>query len=62
MKLLEKSNLHLLNFIRFAQVFSDFEIVYTLCRQFTWSHFRTLIYIKDDLKREFYIEMKKPIR
>jgi len=57
MKLLEKSNLHLLNFIRFAQVFSDFEIVYTLCRQFTWSHFRILIYLKDDLKREFYITM-----
>ena len=52
-----KSNL--LHFIRFSEIFLDKGIVYTLCRLFSWSHFRILMYIKDDLKREFYIEMCK---
>jgi len=30
-----------------------------LSRQLTWTHFRTLIYIKDDLSRNFYLEMCK---
>lgn len=43
--------------VKFAQVFSDIEILQTLCAKLSWSHFRQLIYIEDDLKREFYIEM-----
>jgi predicted nuclease of restriction endonuclease-like (RecB) superfamily len=45
------------NMIHFAEVFSDEQIVSTLWRQFTWSHFRELMYIKEPLKREFYIEI-----
>jgi predicted nuclease of restriction endonuclease-like (RecB) superfamily len=49
----------LMQFIKFVEMFSDNSIVYTLCTQFTWSHIRIIIYIKDDLKRDFYIEMCK---
>ncbi len=45
------------NMIHFAEIFSDEQIVSTLWRQFTWSHFREFIYIKEPLKREFYIEI-----
>lgn len=33
------------------------EIVDTVCRQLSWSHLKLLIYIDDDLKRSFYLEM-----
>ena len=45
--------------IRFAEVFSDFEIVHTLCSQLSWSHLRLIIPMEDTLKRDFYIEMCK---
>jgi predicted nuclease of restriction endonuclease-like (RecB) superfamily len=45
--------------LRLAQTFPSDQIVYTLCRQFSWSHLRLLIYIDDPLKREFYIEIGK---
>jgi len=45
--------------MRFAEVFSDVEIVYTLCRQLTWSHLRIIFFIDNELKRQFYIEMCK---
>ncbi|MBK6520464.1 MAG: DUF1016 family protein [Polyangiaceae bacterium] len=50
----EKSIRHML---RFAQVFPEAAIVAALRRQLTWSHFKQLIYIPDDLKRTFYAEM-----
>ncbi len=43
--------------IRFAEAFTDFQIVSALRRQLTWTHFRQLIYFDDDLKRDFYAEM-----
>ncbi len=43
--------------IHFAEVFPDEQIVSTLWRQLTWSHFREIIYLKDELKRQFYVEM-----
>jgi predicted nuclease of restriction endonuclease-like (RecB) superfamily len=43
--------------IRFAEVFPDEEIVSTLWRQLSWSHFREIIYRKDPLQREFYAQM-----
>ncbi|HEY9788666.1 MAG TPA: DUF1016 N-terminal domain-containing protein [Candidatus Obscuribacterales bacterium] len=33
------------------------EIVYTLSRQLGWSHFRQIMYLKDELRRQFYAEM-----
>ena len=50
----EKSLHHM---IRFADAFPDAEIVSTLRRQLSWSHFKQLIYIPDELKRDFYAEM-----
>lgn len=43
--------------IRFANIFPDFQKVSTLSRQLSWSHFKELIYFKDDIKLKFYIDM-----
>ena len=43
--------------LRFAETFKEKEIVYALSRQLTWTHFRTLLYIENELSREFYAEM-----
>ena len=45
--------------LHFADIFSDFSIVSTLWRQLSWSHLKTVMYIEDALKREFYVEMCK---
>lgn len=50
----EKSLRHM---IRFAEAFNDEAIVSALRRQLTWTHFKALAYIQDDLKRDFYAEM-----
>lgn len=50
-----EKNLH--HLIRFADAFPDGEIVYALSRQLSWTHFRSLIYLDDPRKREFYAEM-----
>jgi DUF1016 N-terminal domain len=51
---LEKS---LWRMIQFAEVFPEEQIVVSLIRQLSWSHFRLLIPIKDTDKRDFYAEM-----
>lgn len=51
------STKNLRHMLRFAEIFKDEVIVYALSRQLSWTHFRTLIYIEDPLKREFYLEM-----
>lgn len=43
--------------LRAAETFPDEQIVYTLCRQFSWSHLRILMYVEDQLKRDFYMEI-----
>lgn len=45
--------------MQFASVFVDEQIVYALRRQLSWSHLRSIIYMEDPLKREFYIQMCK---
>ena len=50
-----KRNLH--SFIKLNTVFQDITIVHTVCAQLSWSHIRTLIYIENSIKREFYIQM-----
>lgn len=47
----------LLHCLRCAETFSEDEIVYAVRRQFSWTHIRTLCYIKDPLERQFYMEM-----
>lgn len=43
--------------LRFNETFSDAEIVSTLSKQLSWSHFVEIIPIADSLKRNFYTEM-----
>lgn len=48
---------NLANMVRFAEVFRDREIVVSLIRELTWTHFIALIPLKDTLQRDFYAEM-----
>lgn len=51
------SEKHLRQMMRFAEVFPDEKIVYTVCRQLTWSHIRLLVSMEEKLQREFYASM-----
>lgn len=41
----------------FAHSFPDFEILATLSRHLSWSHFISIIPLKDHIQREYYAEM-----
>jgi predicted nuclease of restriction endonuclease-like (RecB) superfamily len=43
--------------LHFSEIFPDEQIVSALRRQLSWTHIKTLIYIDDPLKRDFYIQM-----
>jgi len=51
------SEKQLRHFVHFAETFPDSEIVSALGRQLSWTHLKTLMYVDDDLKRDFYIEL-----
>ena len=51
------SKRNLFQMIKFAEEFPDIEIVHALRTQLSWTHFRYLIAIDDELKRNFYITM-----
>ncbi len=40
--------------LQFNEIFPDFEIVASVMRQISWTHFTLLIPIKTDLERDFY--------
>ncbi len=48
---------NLFRMIQFSEVFPDEQIVVTLSRQLSWSHFLAILPLKDQLKRDFYAEM-----
>ncbi len=48
---------NLRHMVRFAEVYPDEKIVSALRRQLGWTHFKTIIYIDDPLKRDFYAQM-----
>ncbi|WP_394774164.1 YhcG family protein [Flavobacterium sp.] len=48
---------NLQSFIKLNAAIEDFTILHTLCAKLTWSHIRILIYIENNIKREFYIQM-----
>jgi len=50
---------YLRKMMHFAEVFSDFQIVASLMRQLSWTHFTVIIYLKTDLEREFYAQMTR---
>jgi len=43
--------------LRSAETFSEELIVSAARRQLGWTHLKTIMYLKDDLRREFYIEI-----
>jgi len=43
--------------VRFAERFPDVQIVATVWQQLSWSHWREIIAIDDELKRDFYTQM-----
>ena len=43
--------------LRTAETFQDREIFYALSRELSWTHIRSIIYIDEPLKRDFYIEL-----
>lgn len=43
--------------LRSAETFSEELILSAVRRQLGWTHLRTIMYLKDDLQRQFYIEM-----
>lgn len=50
---------NLRHMMKFYEIFGDIEIVSTLSRQLSWSHFKEFIYLQDKLKIEFYTQMCK---
>jgi predicted nuclease of restriction endonuclease-like (RecB) superfamily len=42
-----------------AEVFADEQIIYTLSRELSWSHFVEILPLKDQLMRDFYAEMSR---
>ena len=43
--------------VQFAEVYPDEEIVVSLIRQLSWTHFLVLLPVKDPLARDFYAQM-----
>jgi predicted nuclease of restriction endonuclease-like (RecB) superfamily len=43
--------------VQFAQGFPNQQIVVSLIRQLTWTHFLALVPLKDPLRRDFYAEL-----
>lgn len=43
--------------IQFAELFPEEQIVVSLIRQLSWSHFMEILPIQESIKREFYIQM-----
>lgn len=48
---------YLRRMIQFAEIFPEKEIVVSLIRHLSWTHFIAIIPLKEPLKREFYAEM-----
>ena len=48
---------NLRHFVKLAETFADREKVYALRRELSWTHLRTLMYLDDEVKRQFYLEM-----
>ena len=43
--------------LRSAETFSEEQILYAVSRKLSWTHIRTIMYLKDDLQRDFYLQM-----
>ena len=50
---------NLTNATEVARLYPEEEIIHALSEQLTWTHLRTLVYIKDELKRDFYLQLTR---
>ncbi len=50
------SDKNLRHMLRFAEVFPDPAILQSLNAKLSWTHFKSIIYLDDPLKRDFYAE------
>jgi predicted nuclease of restriction endonuclease-like (RecB) superfamily len=48
---------HIRHCLRIAETFQSKENFYALSRELSWTHLRTIMYLDDELKRSFYIEI-----
>ena len=55
----EMSVAHLWNCRQFYTVFPSKEILYTLCRELSWSHLRLIMRLDTEAERTYYIEEAK---
>jgi len=51
------SDKNLRHMMKLNEVFPEIQIVSSLIRQLSWTHFTIIIYLKTELEREFYAEM-----
>lgn len=51
------SDKNLRHMIRFAEVFPDLPILQSLIAKLSWTHFKSIIYLDDPLKRDYYTEI-----
>ncbi len=45
--------------LRLAETYPDEAILYAVRRELSWTHIRTLMYLDDPLKRDFYTELSR---
>jgi predicted nuclease of restriction endonuclease-like (RecB) superfamily len=48
---------NLQSFVKLNTVVENISILHTVCAKLSWSHIRVLIYIENQVKREFYMQM-----
>lgn len=54
------SEKQLFHCLRTAETFPDYEVFSAVRRELSWSHIKSIIYLDNPLKREFYIAMCRP--
>ena len=47
------------NYRQFYLTFQDPQILYTACRELTWSHIRQIMRLDSEQERNYYIEQAK---
>ena len=54
---IDEARIHVASTAKFAQEFPDWQIVSPLVSKLSWTHFLTIMTLKDPLQREFYLTM-----
>ena len=56
-QIIDEARIHVASTAKFAQEFPDWQIVSPLVSKLSWTHFLTIMTLKDPLQREFYLTM-----